>query len=108
MVIRKPFTRFGVYRLVERCALRVPALAGRKTTPHVIRHSTACALLRAGVDLNTIRAWLGHVSLNTTNIYAEIDLETKAKAMALCDATTPEPGRPWKEDKGLIAFLKSL
>ena len=60
------------------------------------------------VDLNTIRAWLGHVSLNTTNIYAEIDLETKAKAMALCDATTPEPGRSWKEDKGLIAFLKSL
>ena len=51
---------------------------------------------------------LGHVSLNTTNIYAEIDLETKAKAMALCDAATPEPGRPWKEDKGLIAFLKSL
>ena len=64
---RKPFTRFGVYRLVERCALRVPALAGRKITPHVVRHSTACSLLRAGVDLNTIRAWLGHVSLNTTN-----------------------------------------
>ena len=51
---------------------------------------------------------LGHVSLNTTNIYAEIDLDTKAKAMALCEAATPEPDRPWKEDKGLIAFLKSL
>jgi hypothetical protein len=34
-------------------------------------------LLRAGVDINTIRAWLGHVSLDTTNIYAEIDLEMK-------------------------------
>ena len=86
----------------------MPALAGRKITPHVVRHSTACSLLRAGVDLNTIRAWLGHVSLNTTNIYAEIDLDTKAKAMALCEAVTPEPDRPWKEDKGLIAFLKSL
>lgn len=105
---RKPFTRFGVYRLVERCALRVPALAGRKITPHVVRHSTACSLLRAGVDLNTIRAWLGHVSLTTTNIYAEIDIETKAKAMALCEAPTSQPGRPWKEDKGLLAFLKSL
>ena len=51
---------------------------------------------------------LGHVSLNTTNIYAEIDIETKARAMALCDAATLESGRPWKEDKGLIAFLKSL
>ena len=72
------------------------------------RHTTACHLVRAGVDLNTIRAWLGHVSLNTTNIYAEIDLEMKAKAVALCDTTNPGPNRPWKENKGLIAFLKSL
>lgn len=45
-----------------------------------MRHTTAMYLLRAGVDINTIRAWLGHVSLDTTNIYAEIDLETKALA----------------------------
>ena len=64
--------------------------------------------MRAGVDLNTIRAWLGHVSLDTTNIYAEIDLEMKAKAMALCDATEPEPDRPWKENRGLIAFLNAM
>ena len=106
---RRPYTRFGVYRLVERCAARVPPLAGRKITPHVIRHSSACHLLRAGVDLNTIRAWLGHASLDTTNIYAEIDLEMKAKAMALCDATAePGPQRPWKENKGLMAFLGAL
>ena len=105
---RKPFTRFGVYRLVERCADRVPALAGRKVTPHVLRHTTACHLLQAGVDINTIRAWLGHVSLSTTNIYAEIDLEIKARAVALCDAVEAKPGRPWKESKGLLSFLKSL
>ena len=58
--MRRPYTRFGVYRLVERCAARVPALAARKITPHVVRHTSACALLRAGVDLNTIRAGLGH------------------------------------------------
>ena len=104
----RPYTRFGVYRLVERCAARVPGLKGRKITPHVVRHTSACALVRAGVDLNTIRAWLGHVSLDTTNIYAEIDLEMKAKAMALCDAAEPEPDRPWKEDRGLIAFLSAL
>jgi site-specific recombinase XerD len=105
---RKRYTRFGVYRLVERCAARVPTLAARAISPHVVRHTSACHLLQAGVDLNTIRAWLGHVSLDTTNIYAEIDLQMKAKAMALCDAGDPGPNRPWKEDKGVIAFLNSI
>lgn len=104
----KGYTRFGIYRLVERCAAHIPTLSERAITPHVIRHTTACHLLQAGVDLNTIRAWLGHVSLDTTNIYAEIDLEMKAKAMALCDVGTPSPGRPWKEDKGMIAFLNAI
>jgi site-specific recombinase XerD len=102
------FTRFGVYRLIERCAARVPELAGRTITPHVIRHTTACHLVLAGVDINTIRAWLGHVSISTTNIYAEIDLTLKANAVALCEVCQPKSGRSWKEDKDLMAFLKSL
>ena len=106
--LREPFTRFGVYWLVERCAARVPALAGRNVTPHVIRHTTACHLVLAGVDINTVRAWLGHVSINTTNIYAEIDLTLKANAVALCEVGQPRPSRSWKEDKDLMAFLKSL
>ena len=105
---RRPYTRFGIYRLVERCAARVPSLAGTTITPHMIRHTSACHLLQAGVDLNTIRAWLGHASLDTTNIYAEIDLEMKERAMALCDAAEPGPSRPWKENKGLMAFLGTL
>ena len=72
------------------------------------RHTAACELVRAEVDINTIRAWLGHASIDTTNIYAKIDLEMKAKALALCDAAEPGPDRPWKEKKGLMAFLKSL
>ena len=105
---RRAYTRSGVYRLVERCSARVPSLEGRKITPHVVRHTSACHLLRAGVDLNTIRAWLGHVSLDTTNIYAEIDFDTKAKAVELCDTAEPGPDQPWKEDKGLMAFLGAL
>ena len=105
---KKPYTRFGVYRLVERCAAQAPALAGKKITPHVLRHTAACELLRAKVDLNTIRAWLGHASLDTTNIYTDIDLEMKAKALALCDAADPGPIRPWKKNKGLMKFLNSL
>ncbi|GAN78990.1 MULTISPECIES: tyrosine-type recombinase/integrase [Acidocella] len=103
-----PFTRFGVYRLIERCAARVPALAGRTITPHVIRHTTACHLVLAGVDINTVRAWLGHVSISTTNIYAEIDITLKAQAVALCEVGQPQLGRSWKNDKDLMAFLKSL
>ena len=104
----RPYTRFGVYRLVERCASRVPALVDRRVTPHVLRHTAACEMVRAGVDLNTIRALLGHASLDTTNVYAEIDLEIKAQALALCDAAEPGPERPWKEKKGLMALLNSL
>jgi site-specific recombinase XerD len=103
-----PFTRFGVYRLIERCAERVPELADRTITPHVIRHTTACHLVLAGVDINTIRAWLGHVSIATTNIYAEIDLTLKANAVALCEVGRPQRRRSWKEDKDVMAFLRSL
>jgi len=106
--LRKPFTRFGVYRLVERCATRVPSLSRRSITPHVLRHTTACHLVLAGVDINTVRAWLGHVSINTTNIYAEIDLKLKAKAVALCDVGEAPVRRSWKSDKDLMAFLRSL
>ena len=97
---RRPYTRFGVYRLVERCAARVPSLAARRITPHTIRHTSACHLLQAGVDLNTIRAWLGHASLDTTNIYAEIDMEMKAKALALCDAAGARAGSPVEGQQG--------
>jgi hypothetical protein len=62
----------------------------------------------AGVDINTVRAWLGHVSINTTNIYAEIDLTLKAKAVALCDVGEVRARRSWKSDKDLMTFLKSL
>ena len=104
---RQPFTRFGVYWVVERCAAQVPALAGRKITPHVLRHTTASHLVFAGVDINTVRAWLGHTSIDTTNIYAEISLKMKAEAMALCDVPGPAPGRHWKKDRDLMAFLNS-
>jgi len=86
---RRPLTRFGIHAMVERYAakarLKIPSLANKRISPHSIRHSTASHLLRVGVDINTIRAWLGHVSLDTTNIYAETDLEMKAKALATCE-----------------------
>jgi integrase/recombinase XerD len=63
---------------------------------------------RSGVDINTIRAWLGHVSLATTNVYAEVDLEMKARALVNCEVKEDEPKKPWCEDKELMEFLRSL
>ena len=108
----QPITRFGIHALVERSAIRaakqVPSLTSKQVSPHTIRHTTATHLLRSGVDINTIRAWLGHVSLETTNVYAEVDLEMKAKALAGCEVKGKERKKSWKKNKGLMQFLRSL
>ena len=110
--LQQPITRFGIYQMVERYAVHVakhmPSLTAKRVSPHSIRHTTGTHLLRAGVDINTIRAWLGHVSLTTTNIYAEVDLEMKAKAIAHCEVKGPKRTRHWRDDPGLISFLRSL
>ena len=79
-----------------------------KIDPHTIRHTSAVHLLRSGVDINTIRAWLGHVSLDTTNIYAEVDLEMKAKALNHCEIFSTPEDTHWNKNPDLLDFLKSL
>jgi integrase/recombinase XerD len=107
-----PITRFGIYAMVSRYARHatqgVPSLRAKRVSPHVIRHTTAVHLLRAGVDINTIRAWLGHVSLDTTNVYAEVDLEMKAKALSTCEIPAATATRSWHHQVGLMSFLKEL
>ncbi len=108
----QPLTRFGIHALVERYAVKVaaklPSITKKRVSPHTIRHTTATHLLRATVDPNTIRSWLGHVSLETTNVYAEVDLEMKAKALANCEIKEKKPKKGWRHDKGLMAFLDRL
>ncbi len=108
----EPLTRFGIHDLLARsvgkAAATMPSLRAKRVSPHTLRHTTAVHLLRAGVDINTIRAWLGHVSLETTNRYAEIDLEMKAKALATCAVTTADRAPAWRKDKDLMAFLAAL
>ncbi len=111
--LQQPITRFGIHTLVERHAAhaveREPSLRSKRVSPHTIRHSTATHLLRAGVDINTIRGWLGHASINTTNVYAEVDLDTKAKALAACSPGNSGRSRsPWKSAAGVMDFLRSL
>jgi integrase/recombinase XerD len=110
----EPLTRFGIHTLVERharaAAQQLPSLRAKRVSPHTIRHTTATHLLRAGVDINTIRAWLGHVSLDTTHVYAETDLAMKAKALAACDPgeDIEKPRRKWRGDRELMQFLRNL
>ena len=111
----QPLTRFGIHTLVERYAkavsLALPSLIKKRVSPHTIRHTTATHLLRAGVDINTIRAWLGHVCLSTTSIYAEVDLQMKAKALATCEVADTDPEKTkqrYRDDKELMEFLKAL
>lgn len=110
----QPLTRFGIRSLVVRSAIKAvtvqPSLANKRVSPHTIRHTTATHLLRAGVDINTIRAWLGHVCLSTTNLYAEVDLEMKAKALGNCEieGSKETAKKPWRADKSLMEFLRAL
>jgi site-specific recombinase XerD len=108
----QPLTRFGIHALVERYAARVatqlPSVSKKRVSPHTIRHTTATHLLRSGVDINTIRAWLGHVCLSTTNVYAEVDLEMKAKALAKCEIQEGKTKQPWRKNRGLMEFLRTL
>jgi integrase/recombinase XerD len=109
----QPMTRFGIHRVVTQYAKLVtkshPAMKDKRISPHSVRHTTAVHLLRAGVDINTIRAWLGHVSLDTTHIYAEVDLEMKAKALARVDISgLPAASRRATTLPSLMTFLKQL
>jgi integrase/recombinase XerD len=109
--LKEPITRFGIHTMVKRYAKSLfpafPSLEKKRVSPHTIRHTTATHLLHAGVDINTIRAWLGHVSINTTNVYVEVDLEMKAKALACCEVLSKKT-RHWRDNKNLMSFLDSL
>jgi integrase/recombinase XerD len=110
-------TRFGIYKIVRRHA---EPLAKRGNDgepiaihPHLFRHTVAVHLLEAGVDVNVIRAWLGHVSLETTNRYAEINIALKEAALQACappmQASAGFPTKPiWRDDASLLKWLQSL
>jgi integrase/recombinase XerD len=108
----QPLTRYGIHTLVRRharqAALTAPALRTKRVSPHTIRHATAMSLLRSGVDINTIRIWLGHVSLQTTHVYAESDLKMKAEALACCEAPLLQPGKNRTAQKGMMGFLRTV
>ena len=94
-------------KYVEKATGVCPSLAQKSVTMHVLRHSAAMRLLRAGIDTSVIALWLGHEQIETTQIYLHADLEIKERAL---DKTAPietKPGRFRPTDK-LLAFLEDL
>jgi site-specific recombinase XerD len=84
-----------------------PSLKHKRVSPHVLRHTAAMDLLQAGVEQSVIALWLGHESIETTQIYLDANLELKERVL---ETTTPPHGKPsrYRPDDRLLAFLKSL
>lgn len=106
-----PLSSHGVHYLLAKhvaaASLNCPSLKHKRVSPHVLRHTTAMDLLQAGVEQSVIALWLGHASIETTQIYLEADLELKERMLAM---TTPPEGKPgrYRPDDSLLAFLKGL
>ena len=101
----------GVHYLLSKhvrtAAVRCSSLNSKRVSPHVLRHTTAMDLLQEGVEQSTIAMWLGHESIETTQIYLDADLAMK---QAVLDKTKPPEGKPgrYRPDDPLLAFLKGL
>lgn len=104
-------SRWAVSLIVSRhahtAAQRCPALATKKVSPHVLRHTAAMRLLHAGVDTSVIALWLGHERVETTQMYVHADLTLKERALARTSPTGSVPGRYRPRDQ-LLAFLEAL
>lgn len=104
-------SRDALERLVQRhtkaASTSCSTLIGKRVSPHVLRHSTAMELLHHGVDQSVIALWLGHESVETTQIYMHADLRLKEKALARIAAPASHPGR-YRPDDTLLAFLEAL
>jgi site-specific recombinase XerD len=100
--------RFKLAQYVQAAARAVPSLASKKVSPHTFRHAAAVHLVAAGVDVTVIRSWLGHVHLDTTNHYAQANLDTKREALERLDPSRIKKPPRWRRDASVLAWLDSL
>lgn len=85
-----------------------PSLLGKRISPHVLRHSTAMNLLHHGVDQTVIALWLGHESVETTQVYIHADMKLKEKALAKISSPANDAPRRYKPTDKLLGFLENL
>jgi integrase/recombinase XerD len=104
-------SRDAVEHIIRKYALSAStacaSLIGKRLSPHVLRHSTAMELLRSGVDRSVIALWLGHESVETTQVYMHADMRLKEQALERVASIGATPGR-YRPDDALLAFLESL
>lgn len=107
----RSLSRDAIERMVPRytsaAAEHCASLKGKRVTPHVLRHGTAMELLRHGVDRSVIALWLGHESVETTQMYLHADLRLKEEALSHTTPLIVQPARYRPSDQ-LLAFLKAL
>ena len=96
-----------VARHIKSAGKKCPSLQNKKVTPHTLRHTTAMDLLQRGVDITVIALWLGHESIETTQIYLHADMAMKEKALGLATKSKVAAKRYRPKDQ-LLAFLESL
>jgi len=107
-------SRFGIRHLVRKYKFLAeglcPTLREKTVTPHTFRHATALHLIRSNIDITQVGEWLGHANINTTNLYIDIDMDMKQKALDACNppdqgsqASTPT----WKQP-GILEYLIGL
>jgi integrase/recombinase XerD len=96
-----------VARHIKTAGKTCPSLKKKRVTPHTPRHTTAMDLLQRGVDITVISLWLGHESIQTTQIYLHADMAMKEKALALATKSKVISKRYRPTDR-LLAFLESL
>lgn len=84
-----------------------PTLKSKRVSAHVLRHTAAMQLLRAGIDTSVIALWLGHEQVDTTQIYLHADLSIKERALARTRPPSTRPGR-FRPSDSLLAFLEAL
>ena len=104
--LRRPFRPLD-YDAARAIFRRINQALGSNWTLHDLRHTAAMRLLHAGNDISMIALWLGHESIETTQIYIHADLVLKEKAL---DRTTPigiASGR-YRPPDALLAFLEAL
>jgi integrase/recombinase XerD len=106
-----PLSADAVQHLVAKYATGAqrtcPSLAGKRVSPHVLRHTTAMELMQAGVDRTLIALWLGHESVETTQIYLDANLSIKEGVLSKTTPIHTKAGR-YQPDDDLLAFLKGL
>ncbi len=106
-----PITRFGVRYIIlkyaEKAKTKCPSIAYKTVSPHTIRHTTAMHLLRAGNDVNIVSYWLGHADINTTHIYAEIDMEMKRRMLQKLGAPAVKKPPQWHKPD-VLQWLDAL